>query len=424
MDTNILRGFKLDSVSSDLLKTIRAAGVESVGVPWVVLEELASHRAVPYREKHEAAVRAWESFSKATPWQVDGLLPSLDLERFQQHWREQYLEIVDEIQTSEAALREATFRESNVLPPCKAIVVNERGDQVKTGGRDAAIWLTAVEYAREHPEETVYFVSKNTADFGDGTAYPSPMDKDLEGIEDRFVHLTSLGEVVKMFTVPTKVDEGQVRAILSGPESLEVISAEAARKMEAEASNVYIRLVPKFEGAMAFLARDAETGDFETVTTEPVHVRGWTGAPSVAFNDIGELSAYRIGDHVWCAATVRWILSGPAVLDDTLRVEGVGCAWDTRVLASTTQSDSRLTVLRSQATRPLSTEEFLTFTPPPASLAERVEQARRVAPWLQRSGPYETFEMPLWGNSRLGSLLRYPGHPWWAHGLSEGHSPE
>ncbi|GAB3004540.1 hypothetical protein GCM10023080_082730 [Streptomyces pseudoechinosporeus] len=49
------------------------------------------------------------------------------------------------------------------------------------GGRDAAIWLTAVEYAREHPEETVYFVSRNTKDFGDGTAYPPLMDQDLEG---------------------------------------------------------------------------------------------------------------------------------------------------------------------------------------------------------------------------------------------------
>jgi hypothetical protein len=69
--------------------------------------------------------------------------------------------------TSEAALGEAEFRESNVLPPCKAIVINDRGEQVKTGCRDAAIWLTAVEYAREHPEKTVYFVSRDTKDFGD-----------------------------------------------------------------------------------------------------------------------------------------------------------------------------------------------------------------------------------------------------------------
>jgi hypothetical protein len=78
---------------------------------------------------------------------------------------------------------------------------------LKTGGRDAAIWFTAVEYARAHPEEKVYFVSRNTKDFGDGTAYPYPVKGDLDGIADRFVHLTSLDQVVKEFAKPIDVDE-------------------------------------------------------------------------------------------------------------------------------------------------------------------------------------------------------------------------
>ncbi|MFI9248165.1 hypothetical protein ACIGXF_37675 [Streptomyces sp. NPDC053086] len=57
------------------------------------------------------------------------------------------------------------------------------------GARDAAIWLTAIEYAREHPDEKVYFVSKNTKDFGDGTAYPYPMNEDVAGFGERFVLL-------------------------------------------------------------------------------------------------------------------------------------------------------------------------------------------------------------------------------------------
>ncbi|MFF3327249.1 hypothetical protein [Streptomyces sp. NPDC002889] len=198
------------------------------------------------------------------------------------------------------------------------------------------------------------------------------MDQDLEGIRDRFVHLTSLDEVVKMFTVPAEVNEEQVRGILSGSESLKAISAEAVRYMPPD---IWSRR--RFDGSMAFLAEDLGTGEFETVTTEPVKVVGWAEAPTVAFNDIGEASAYRIGDHVWCSATVRWILSGPAVLDDTHRVEVVGCAWETRVLASTTNTDSRLTILRSQATRALSTSEFVASAPPATSLARRTEKARQ-----------------------------------------------
>lgn len=372
LDTNILRSFKLDSVSSDLLKTIRAAGVEAVCVPWVVLEELTSHRAVRYREKYEAAAQAMKSFKQATPWLVTpDRIEQLELERFQQHWRQQYLAVVDVIPTSEKALREATFREMNVLPPCKAIAISEH-ETVKTGGRDAAIWLTAVEYARSHPGERVYFVSKNTKDFGDGTSYSPPMDEDLEGIRDRFVHLTSLDEVVKLFTEPAEVNEEQVRGILSGRESLKAISSEAVRYMPPE---IWSRR--RFNGSMAFLAEDLRTGEFETVTTEPVQMVGWADTPTVAFSDVGELSAYRIGDHVWCSATVRWILSGPAILDGTHRVEAVGCVWETRVLASTTNADSRLTILRSQATRALSTSEFVRFAPPATSLARRTERARQ-----------------------------------------------
>ncbi|WP_405893721.1 PIN domain-containing protein [Streptomyces sp. NBC_00104] len=376
LDSNILRSFKLDSVSSDLLKTIRTAGVESGGVPWVVLEELASHRAVPYREKYEAASEALASFRKATPWQVATLLPPLDLERFQQHWRDQYREIADEIPTSEAALREATWRESNILPPCKAIVVNERGEKVKTGGRDAAIWLTAVEYAWEHPDETVYFVSKNTKDFGDGTAYPPLMAKDLENLGDRFVHLTSLGEVLQRVTESAEVDDEEVRAILSDAESLKAISADAAHLMVVTTEKIWLSEGPRFEAAMAFLAEDLGSGEFETVTTEPVQILGWTEPPTVVLHSMGELSAHRIADHVWCAATVRWILSGPAILANTHRVEVVGCAWETRILASTTNPNSEITILRSQSPRALSTPEFVAFAPSASALAERREHAR------------------------------------------------
>ncbi|PWI04690.1 hypothetical protein DIZ27_43830 [Streptomyces sp. NWU339] len=92
---------------------------------------------------------------------------------------------------------------------------------------------------------------------------------------------------------------------------------------------------------------------------------------------MAELNAYRIGDHVWCAATVRWVLSGPAVLDNTHRVEAVGRAWETRVLVSTTNTESRLTILRSQATRALSTSDFVAFAPSASSLAKRREDARQ-----------------------------------------------
>ncbi|MFI8365257.1 PIN domain-containing protein [Streptomyces sp. NPDC085612] len=347
LDTNILTKSDIGSATTDLVKTIRASEVERVAVPWVVLEELTAHRAVPYREKYEAAAAALDNLREGTPWPVLVVLPGMDLQRFQDEWRRKWLDVVEVIPTSEAAFKEAVIREVNLLPPCKPVVVSASGDTQKIGGRDAAIWLTAVEYAREHPGETVYFVSRNTKDFGDGSAYPYPMSEDLAGIGDRFVLLTSWHDVVEKFAERTDVvDEEAVRSILSSEESLRAIAKEAVRLMAVPRGLVG----PDFEASMGFFAEGEDT----LVDTEVVRVLGWAERPAATFESVSGLHAYRIGEHVWCTATVRWVLSGPALARDSLRVLGVGCVWETRVLVSTTNAHARLTVLRGQGTHALS----------------------------------------------------------------------
>ncbi|MFF0734107.1 PIN domain-containing protein [Streptomyces chartreusis] len=168
LDTSILRSFSPESSSADLLRTIRAVGAEQVAVPWMVVEELAAQQAIKHREKHEAAAQALESLRQATPWPLGMELPPRDLKAVRGHWRAKWGAVVDTIPTSEEALREAAFREANCLPPCKT----SKGE--KTGSRDAAIWLSAVEYAHQFPDVTVYFVSANTRDFGAGPPTPPP----------------------------------------------------------------------------------------------------------------------------------------------------------------------------------------------------------------------------------------------------------
>ncbi|MFH8939463.1 PIN domain-containing protein [Streptomyces griseosporeus] len=373
LDTNILTKSGIDSATTDLVKIIRMSGIERVAVPWVVLEELTAHRAVPYRRKYEAAEAALRSLAEGTPWPTRVPLPQMDLQRFQDEWREKWLDVVDVVPTSEAALKQALMREANLLPPCKQVTMNEGGGTAKIGGRDAAIWLTAIEYAREHSDETVYFVSKNTTDFGDGVAFPYPMNEDLTGIEDRFVLLTTWYDVVEKFAQRTDdADEAAVRSILQAPESLSAIEAEAIRLM----------LVPPdlegpgFEGTMGFFVE----GEGTLIDTDTVRVLGWAVPPSVAFDQATDLTAYHIGDHVWCTATVRWVLSGPALLRDTLRIKGVGCVWETRVLVSTTNADARLTVLRGQGTRALPAGQFSVLSPDLADYTNLISHERR---WME-----------------------------------------
>ncbi|MEU5314382.1 PIN domain-containing protein [Streptomyces sp. NPDC021562] len=362
LDTNMLWGVTPDNASVDLLKTIRASGVQGVAVPWIVMEELAAQRALRHQEKYDAAYEAVNELRKQTPWHITTRLPDYEPERVRQHWRDALGAVVDVLPPSAWALQEAAFREANVLAPCKRVAVKDVKHPVKIGSRDAAIWLTAVEYARQHPDETVYFVSKNTNDFGDGTRYKAPMSTDLQGLEDRFKHYTSLDPVVAQFTQPTELDEDAVLKRLGSPEAAAAIAAEAGAKWTFDAARFWEPGVPRFACS---LWPSADT-DVSEAPSERMLTTGWLHGPKAKLGQVSDVSAYRIGEHVWCTATARWLLTGLILREGQIRVVLAGCAWETRVLLSPTNPESQLTILRSSPPRPLAVEEFQGLEDPAA----------------------------------------------------------
>ncbi|MFD5670617.1 PIN domain-containing protein [Streptomyces anthocyanicus] len=365
LDTCIIEKFALHSTSSDLLKTIRTSGADVVAVPSVVMDELVAHRVVPHRRKHEKATALLQSLAESTPWPERLDPPRLDLDRLQQHWRDQFGEIVDVVETSAQALRTALHRETNVLPPSKEI--DPDGKAIKTGSRDAAIWLTAVEYAREHEDETVYFVSDNTGDFGDGSSYPYPMDEDLKGIKDRFVHLTSLTEVVERFATRTSVSEDEAREPLEAHEAQDVVAKAAWETFRLGPGIGHARLGTPFEGTVSLVRAFGDSGLGEEAL-ESLTLRGFLSEPRVRFSSIRDIKAHRLGDHVWCAATAEWLVSGLAVRSlQRLDVVQAGTVWGTRVLFSTTEPTAPLTVLRPFAPRAATATEFANMPDIPAA---------------------------------------------------------
>ncbi|MFD9047221.1 PIN domain-containing protein [Streptomyces zaomyceticus] len=358
MDTNILYKKPLDSVTTDLLKTIRTSGGEGVAIPSVVLEELVAHRAVPYRERYESLSANLKSHLESTPWHAPTHLYPIDLERFQEHWRDKYREFLDVLPASVDTLEEAVRREANVLPPCKRVTISEGGEEAKIGGRDAAIWLTAIEYARTHTEETVYFVSKNTKDFGAGASYPYPMDRDVLGLGERFVHLTSIQAVIAKFAEETEIDHDSLLTLLSGSDTAELVGEEALRLMPYDYHPRYsVPHLVRFNST----ATDAADIMTRTVTAEntlPFAAEGWMARPGARFDSVRDVKAYRIRDHVWCTATARWLLRGLAFSPRRPSVTSVGCAWETRVLISLSESGAQPTLLRSDPPRAISAEEM------------------------------------------------------------------
>ncbi|MFF3864092.1 PIN domain-containing protein [Streptomyces sp. NPDC002209] len=228
------------------------------------------------------------------------------------------------------------FRETNLIAPCKTV----NSGKHKTGARDAAIWLTAVEYAREHPEETVYFVSNNTEDFGDGTALPAVMNWDISGMEGRFFLFTSLDGVLTKFATEVEASAEDVQGLLDTEETRTAI-LEAAR-----AATRRFRMV---NGARLTPASDGDAYKLTMTGTSR-----W--APTaVALDRVLEVSGREVDGHHWFTASVRWLLREIR----NLRGEELdrAYAWETRVLLSTA-ADKAMTVLDSKRPVPITPEDI------------------------------------------------------------------
>ncbi|WP_432016523.1 PIN domain-containing protein [Streptomyces hydrogenans] len=349
LDTNILVGTSLRGLEADVLRAIRAAGGERVAVPWIVLEEIAAQQALAYGKKHDAAVEAMETLRKATPWGDVSHPKKWPAERVRKHWRGRYTELAEVIETSPAAYQDAMFREANLIAPCKAV----NSGKNKTGSRDAAIWLTAVEYARKHRTETVYFVSNNTEDFGDGTSFPEPMDKDIAGMEDRFFVFTSLDGVLTKFATELTASTDDVQALLD---------TEEARSTILNSVKMASRRYRMFQGTRVGDSEDLRVGGFARWAPE-----------AVALDKVLEVSGREIDGHKWFTASVRWLLTERSRQRED---ETLAYAWETRILLSPT-ADKGLTVLDSKSPGPISPEDVANLPELPESLG-----AEEVAAWV------------------------------------------
>ncbi|MFJ1551948.1 PIN domain-containing protein, partial [Streptomyces sp. NPDC088246] len=206
----------------------------------------------------------------------------------------------------------------------------------KTGARDAAVWLTAVEYAREHPDETVYFVSEDS-DFGDGSSFGPPMVTDVQGLGDKFVFLSSLDDVLTKFAVPSEVDDAELKSLLTDPRR----GGAVARNSRGQRG---------FSGAVIL-----ESGQLEEA-----HDWVWVGAHAlVGFNSVSDARAFEIAGHRWYTATVRWLVSGRACQRSAVDIpQWVNCSLTTRVLLSPTAPSKRLAIIDRGRLLPITAEDI------------------------------------------------------------------
>jgi PIN domain len=147
-DSSVLYGRQPDDPKFDLLLALRQSGQQKAAIPWMVREELVAHRVLRHAQAHREAVSAIRELNRVTGTD-NGELGQFNRDAASDRWRTEYDRLFRVIDTSGEAARQALVREANCQRPAK------EGVKDKGGARDAAIWLSVVEYLKNNPDEKV-----------------------------------------------------------------------------------------------------------------------------------------------------------------------------------------------------------------------------------------------------------------------------
>jgi hypothetical protein len=142
-DTSALFGLSPDNPKFDLLQALKHSGQQQVSIPWMVQEELVAHRVLRHAEAHSAAVSAARDLNRVAPWLGERGPKPFNRGEASDYWRQAYGRLFQIVETSGDVARQALLREANCERPAKGPDAKDKG-----GARDAAIWLSVVEYLK------------------------------------------------------------------------------------------------------------------------------------------------------------------------------------------------------------------------------------------------------------------------------------
>lgn len=333
-DANVLFGLSPDDPKFDLLRALKQSGQQHVSIPWMVQEELIAQRVLRHAEAHRAAESATRDLNRIAPWLHERGPKPFNRSTASDYWRQAYGRLFEIVETSGDVARQALLREANCEKPAKGPDAKDKG-----GARDAAIWLSVVEYLKVNPDENVYFVTANTRDFGDGSEFPAPMADDIKGLEDRLTLLTSFDSVVSEFSTPLEIDKAHIEKDLAS-----LLTSEAALTLLAKAGR---ELLAAQTGPWAGNAVQDFLSQLAPADTYPqINWSTLVSEPQVVLRRVRDVAGHKIGEDAWYTAIVDWILVGlaavPGATSSALASRTfpvavptrIACQWRTKLLFS------------------------------------------------------------------------------------------
>jgi hypothetical protein len=141
------------------------------------------------------------------------------------------------------------------------------------------------------------------------------MDSDVEGLGDRFVHLTNLAELLETVAPKDYVEEGHAYTLLASHTGY--VARRARKTWRNEITPFEVR------------TRDGEV----------MAARWWSFPDDVRVQllDVRGSEAYKLGSHSWIVTTARWEFVGLAMTTSSLQ-QGA-CVWETRILFPIAEGD-------------------------------------------------------------------------------------
>jgi hypothetical protein len=232
LDANVVpREAGLDGLEFVALLAVAAETGHVVALPSVALVECVARFERDLRERHAKLLESVVAINKLVVEKIAApRLPILDLAVSYEERLRARLEVLP---LPDGAGEEAMRREARREPPAK-----------NGGTRDAAIWLSAVAAARAVTSD-VYFVSKNSKDFGQD-ALPPKLQDDIASFSGRFSYLSTTTSVIEQLAEYREPPEAAL--ITAQPALREVLT----RDLEAEALQelptlLEIRRDPEFD---------------------------------------------------------------------------------------------------------------------------------------------------------------------------------
>ncbi|NJQ04534.1 DUF4935 domain-containing protein [Streptomyces lonarensis] len=189
LDTNVLATLPRSSPLWEILRAINATSTIRVAIPEMCLMELLSRRRREYESVFDNATKAFSALYALQFSPEDGMAhwPAVaGSESHTEKWEYLYRDSLDIIPLTRHAAVEALRREADRRRPARS------SGKSATGSRDAAIWLTVLEAARDNPSSVIYFASKNSKDFGIGGGLHPELASEVEAAGGRVEYVEKL----------------------------------------------------------------------------------------------------------------------------------------------------------------------------------------------------------------------------------------